>query len=280
MDQALSAVGENGKFQKMLSVIVISVAIISPFMAVGFPFLTASPEFLCREKDNFLINFRKCHKKETCDYKMLDVIVDHEKSIQNFAHEFNLFCDRGYLIPIMGTLFFFGAMSGSVVFGFIPDTYGREKIYKYLSFVLVILHLNLLFIQSAFHLLVVNFFCGMLFFIYSMSTLIITEYFARDKAATIMSFNNAVFPTTGIFLSCFFMFINNWRLLFTITSVASMFVCYLNFKYFVESPRWLIAKNRLDECLEVLGKIAAVNGTEESFKNYIKANQGIVYYNI
>jgi MFS family permease len=273
MDQALQTVGENGRFQKLLSLIVISIAVISPFMAVAFPFLTASPELLCRSQYNHMENYRKCHKNESCDH--LDIIVDHEHSIRNFAHEFDMYCDRSYLIPIMGTLFFFGAMLGSVVFGSIPDTYGREKIYKYLSLVIVILHLNLLFVQSAIHLIIVNFFCGMLFYVYSMSTLIITEYIARDKAALVMSLNNAVFPTTGICLSCFFMFINNWRILFTITTIASSVVCFLNFRYFLESPRWLIAKNRFHECLEVLRKIAVINGREINFNNYIKNNESI-----
>jgi MFS family permease len=273
MEQALIAVGEHGKFQKLLSIIVISVAIISPFMAVAFPFLTAKPEMLCREKFNFLDNYKKCHKEEICDNKTLDIIVDHENSIRNFAHEFDLYCDRGYLLPIMGTLFFFGAMSGSVIFGTIPDTYGREKIYKYLTLVMVILHLNLLFVQSAMHLIIINFFCGMLFYAYSMSTLIITEYIARDKAAIIMSFNNAVFPTTGICISCFFMFINNWRILFTITSTMAICVCYLTFKFFVESPRWLVAKNRIEECIDTLKKIAIINNREEQFKQYLKSNE-------
>ena len=123
---------------------------------------------------------------------------------------------------------------------------------------------------------IINFTAGLVSYSYSMSTLIITEYLDRRYSGIIMSINNAVFPLTGILLAFFFMFINNWRLLFCITSLITFTSAALAYKYFLESPRWLNSKNKMNECFETFREIAKLNGTEDKYKLFIEANSNLV----
>jgi MFS family permease len=172
-------------------------------------------------------------------------------------------------------------MTGSILLSPIPDKYGRASIYKILLTCSFVLHICLLFSFSAVEIVFLNFLCGVAGYAYSMSTLIITEYIDRKTAGTVMSINNAIFPMSGILCALFFMFINNWRILFGITSLISLLVVLVARKYFLESPRWLNSKNRLLECLQVLKKIAELNGNEVIFQKFLEVNSSkFIYINI
>jgi MFS family permease len=275
MNEILISLNENGKFQKIVSVIVLSTSIISPLMGVAFPFLTAKPKMLCKEKDNILNEFRTCNSDEMCKSNLFDILIDHDNSIHNFTTEFNLFCDKGFFIPLIGTIFFFGAMSGSFLFSSLPDRFGRAGVYRIMSFIVCFLQFNMIFLQSPMHLVIINYLNGVFLFAAFMSAIIITEYISRDYAAILMSLRNAIFPITGIFVSLFFYTINSWQILFMFTFLVSFTLCVLNTLYFVESPRWLYAKNKIEDCRVALRKIAKLNGTEESLNKCLEISDGI-----
>jgi MFS family permease len=278
MDLAYESVGSNGKFQKITSVLVIVVASMTLFMSISFPFLTYKPEILCHEKDNFITEFHHCHEEELCKYDMYEYMKVKHNSLDNWAYEFDLYCEKSYFNGLIGTTFFFGGMTGSILLSPIPDKYGRASIYKILLTCSFVLHICLLFSFSAVEIVFLNFLCGVAGYAYSMSTLIITEYIDRKTAGTVMSINNAIFPMSGILCALFFMFINNWRILFGITSLISLLVVLVARKYFLESPRWLNSKNRLLECLQVLKKIAELNGNEVIFQKFLEVNSSKFNY--
>jgi len=276
MDLALETVGTNGKFQKVVTGIILTVASMALLSGIAFPFLTKKPDLLCREKGNELDSYHACHEDETCNNVLYDTIKNHEKSLFNMAYEYEIFCEDAYLSGLIGSSFFFGGIVGSVVFSPIPDLYGREKIYKILLFCVFATHLSFLLSTSKLMIPVINFLAGVVCYSYSMSTLIITEYLDRRYSGIIMSVNNAIFPFTGLILAFFYMFINNWRIMYAITSLMTLTSALLGYKYFLESPRWLNSKNRMNDCFETLKKIAIVNGKEDSFKKYLEANSDLV----
>lgn len=274
MDLAFQSIGSNGKFQKTMSVIVIVVASLTLFYSINFAFLTYRPNFLCREMADYNSDFHHCYEEQLCKSNIYEYLKLKEESINNWAYDFDLYCDKAYFIPLIGTAFFFGGIAGSVVLSPLPDKYGREGIYKILLGCSFILHVLVLFSFNEIQVVIINFLGGFVGYCYSMSTLIITEYLDRDTAGTIMSINNAVFPTTGIICAFFFIYINNWRLLFTFTSILSFIVAYVAYKNFLESPRWLNSKNRIMECLQVFKKIAEINGNEKLFQKFMEVNSG------
>jgi MFS family permease len=276
MDLAFESVGTNGKFQKTISIVIITVASMALLSGIAFPFLTKKPEMLCREKWNELSSFHSCHEEEICNNNHIEYLKNPYNNLYNMAYEFDMYCDNAYFSGVIGTSFFFGGIIGSLFLSPIPDNYGREKIYKILLFCVFLIHLSFLLSSSLVGISVINFIAGVVSYCYSMSTLIITEYLDRKFSGIIMSLNNAVFPLTGILLAFFFMYINNWRILYVITSFITFLTAMLGYKFFLESPRWLNSKNRMTECFDTLKKIAVINGKEKNFQSFMEANATLV----
>ena len=273
MELAIKAVGENGKLQKITTFIVIASSALTLLLAVSFAYLTKQPEFLCRRVNALNLQFQHCDLAENICNSNFELEKDPERSVYNFSYSFDLFCSNAFYIPMLSTLYFFGGILGCVFLSSVPDTYGRQKLYKILMVISLVLHVNLLFAFGPIHLVVLHFLSGIASFAFGMSSVIVSEYIPRNIAGIIMSFTNAIYPFSGITIGLFFMFINNWRVLFFITTLVHVIVTYLTLKYFVESPRWLNCQKKTDECLATLGLIAEINGATKQWEYFKQNNQ-------
>ncbi len=271
MDIALESVGSHGKYQKTISFLIIVVGVLSLLMSSSFPFMTKRPDLLCKEKES-LEGFHPCPENDLCKNDFFDYKKDLSTSLYNWSYEFDFYCDNNYVPPFIGTTFFFGGIIGSVVLSPLPDKYGRQSIYKILLIIIFILNLNVFLTINKWHLILVNALLGIASFAYSMTTVIITEYIDRSYAGMIMSLTSAIFPLSGILVALLFMFINNWRFLFFISSILSFLCVYISQKYFLESPRWLNSKNRFNETLDVFKQIAIINDSEENYQKFLSVN--------
>ena len=271
MDIAFEAVGPNGKFQKIISILVILVAPVTLFISVSFPFMTKRPDFLFKIK-NSLDTYKICPEENLCKNNLYDYLKNPDESLINFSYDFDLYCDKAFFIPMIGTCFFLGGLIGSLLLSPLPDKYGREKIYKFLLIFCLIVNLNILFPLGPWHLILSTLLIGLLSFAYSMSTLIVTEFIDRNIAGIIMSLNNAIFPLTGIVCALYFIFFKNWKVLIFSIIIINVLLIYLSQKYLIESPRWLNSKNRFVETLDVFMQIAKINGNEKEFQKFIDVN--------
>ena len=133
MELAINAVGENGKFQKIIAIIIIGTSSCTLLLSVSYATLTKLPGFLCRNADDLNQHYYECDfSNEFCSYpRKIDFIKDPnpKRSIYNFAYSFNLFCENAYFIPMYSTLFFFGGILGCVFFSTIPDKYGLKNLF-------------------------------------------------------------------------------------------------------------------------------------------------------
>lgn len=298
MEVAFEAVGTHGKWQKILSITIILITPMCLFIGIAFPLLTKEPEFfLCEKeiisKNNNNNNFKDTDyqensqnsKKKTLELCSLKKICEDiksskkfhfepsiEQNLNNWSLSFKLYCSKGYITKLYGTTFFIGGMLGAIILSPLPDKYGRKNIYKYLTLFILIFHLIILFSPNEWILLITIFLLGLTSFAYSMSSSIITEYMDRNYSGMIMTLNNVNFPVTGILCAIFFLYVNNWRLLFFITSSLSMVNYYFIDKYFLESPVWLNSKNKFIETLDTFKKISEINGTEENFMRFKDLN--------
>jgi len=85
--------------------------------------------------------------------------------------------------------------------------------------------------------------------------------------------NNAMLPFSGILVALLYMYVNNWRLLFFMSSLVALLCVVLSQKYLLESPRWLNSKNKFSETLAVLKEIAKINDSEENFNKFLSLNK-------
>jgi MFS family permease len=277
MDLAFEATGQLGKFQKILISIVIFLPMTALIVNAGFPIFTAKPVIFCREKDDFSNKLEKCFLEDIClSPKKYEIKKVPEKSIKNWVYEYDLICQETYKAPLIGTSFFTGAIIGSMFLAQYPDKVGRLTVFKILLLANIFIHLNLLFAQSIEHILFLALLAGITSYISSVLSLLITEFIHRNISGLIMSLRSASFGIVGVLISCFFMTVNNLKILFIITSIIAITIFIVVHIYFVESPRWLNSKNRMLEAIEAFEKLSIINNTHKNFLYFLESNREMI----
>ena len=276
MNECLEAVGNNGKFQKIIVYICVLDSLLTTIYTLIISFLTKQPDFFIINKEN--PNEQPVHtsySREICDVSKYKIIKD-TKSIHNWTYEFNLFCDREYLNTFVIYSILVGQLLGTLLLSPIPDKYGRKTIFIIIITLSLIIHINLILLANPFHIIISNILGGITSFAYTMGFYIIIEYIRKDLTGLVLGLFNAIYPLFGVFLGFFFLTINNFRILFIITTFLSIILTYLTFNYFTESPHWLHSMGRKQECLDVLTFIAKINDREKEWVDFQNKNPEII----
>lgn len=272
MDIAFEAVGSQGKFQRMLLLLAFLVTFLVNMSSSLLPLLAKKPDFLCKEKNTEKNSYKECLENDLCKNEFFKYEKNEATSFKNWAYDFELYCEKSYISPVISSFYFFGGIIGSVFLSPLPDKYGRKEIFNIILIALFVLQLNVFFAINEWHLLLTNFLLGITSYAFSLCVLLITELFDRENAATMISFVAATYPLSGIigtlFLTCF----NNWRALFFVMSAVAFLCVLIGRKYLQESPRWLNSKNRFVETLAVFKEIARINDSEENFNKFLSVN--------
>jgi hypothetical protein len=74
---------------------------------MGLPLLLVKPAFLCLEEGHY----GRCFEDDACGHQFQ---LDIDKSDSSIPLSFHLYCDQGYLINWISSLFFFGKQSFEV----------------------------------------------------------------------------------------------------------------------------------------------------------------------
>lgn len=268
MDECLEIVGNNGKFQKNILYICILSSLLTTIYTLMISFLTKSPDFFIIDKTKLNQNLIKAiYSKEICNSSKYEIKKD-SKSIHNWSYEFDLFCNRYYYNTLIVYSVLFGQFLGTLLLSPFPDKYGRNTIFKILIVISLIIHINLILLINPLHVIISNFLGGITLFAYTMGFYIIIEFLRKDMTGLAIGFFNGIYPLFGVFLGFFFLTINNFRILFIVTTFLSIILTYLTFKYFVESPHWLNSIGRKQECLDVLTFISKVNNKEKEWNDF------------
>ena len=274
MEECIIAAGENGKYQKIITFIGISLGSLPFILSITYAYLTKMPKFLLKDENGqYTIPCDFDQSKFCVNDNNFEYIKDKKNSVDNFTYAFDLYCSKEFFLPLYSTLFFFGGLLGSVLFASIPDKYGRKTIFQILQIFSLILQLNMLFAIGPYHLLFVYFFSGMASYTFGMSSIIIAEYLPRNISNIVMSICNGSFPLCGIIIGIFFWVFNNMKLLFTITCLLQLITTYLTLKYFKESPIWLFSLKLKERFIQTMKEISKINNKEVQFLEWLRINR-------
>ena len=274
IDKINSLIG-IGKFHKLLIFSLISCSFLTCIVSLSFSYMTKQPQFLCRESldKNFThCNFDEekfCNKKK---YPLFEFIKDKSNSLDNWSYNFDLYCSKKNYIVLIGSGFFIGAIFGCIVITPLPDKYGRKIVLQICLTISCILHFLILTSFSPLLLSIVCITSGFISAIYGNFSLYVAEYIPKEKSAMTMSIIDAIYPFMGFMEALYFLFINNWRILFLFTTILHTFATYFILKYLPESPKWLYSQGKAKESLESIKKIAEINEKIIEVETFLKMN--------
>lgn len=269
----MESLGENGFYQKIIIFLVICTSLLTTLYSESISYLTKIPNFDCRDPGMDKTDFHPCIYTEELCSSSIEMKKNYNTSIHNWAYSFDLFCSRESYTTFISDAFFVGGAIGCIVLAKIPDKFGRKKLFCILLILSCILHINLFLTTGAVHGIIVFTFGGFSSFAYGMTGYIISENLPSSKTGIIMGITNGIYPIFGILMGFFYLFINNWRILYFLTAVIHIFVTFFCLKYFQESPRWLASQGNKDECIEAMREIARLNGTTARFEAFLKNNK-------
>ena len=275
IDQINTIIG-FGKFHKLFIFSLISCSFLTCIISLSFSYLTKQPQFLCR--NNSSQDYTKCDFQEEifCSKEKnntFEYIKDKSNSLDNWSYNFDLYCSNKNYIVLIGSGFFVGAILGCVFITPLPDKYGRKIVLKIFLTISCALHFLILVSFNPFLLSILCIISGFVSAIYGNFSLYVAEYIPKENSAMTMSFIDAVYPFMGFIEALYFLTINNWRILFTFTTILHAFATFFVLKYLPESPKWLYSKGKINESLESIKYIADVNGKSKEVETFLNLNK-------
>ena len=281
IDKINSIIG-IGKFHKLLIFSLISCSFLTCIISLSFSYMTKQPQFLCKE--NTEENFTKCNfdEEKFCNkkkYPLFEYIKDKSNSLDNWSYSFDLYCSNKRYIVFIGSGFFIGAIFGCIFITPLPDKYGRKIVLQICLSISCILHFLILTSFNPFLLSLVCIISGFFSAIYGTFSLYVAEYIPKENSAMAMSFIDAIYPCMGFLEGLYFLFINNWRVLFLFTTILHIFATYFILKYLPESPKWLYSKGKTNEFLEIMKYIADFDGKSKDIETFLILNNNELKYN-
>ncbi len=181
-----------------------------------------------------------------------------------------------YIIPAMdmsaswqgliGSSPLIGVFIGSLLFGKLSDTYGRQNIYKYNFVVLVVASVLQFFVNTAMPLFILRLILGIVIGAeYAIGPAIITEFVpSRLRGMTLATLNVAWtvgyvgsvvigYAMEGMGDDC-------WRWMLASSAVFGVIILIIRIGM-PESPRWLVLHGRTEEAIAVVKKFIGENVT-------------------
>ena len=275
-DEALEAVGQFGRYQFAVQIILSFTKFFQEMQVLIAYFLTLEPQWRCNGKlQTSCLNETNSHKNESynkangsetfpfedlrrCSLprELWEYTESKDYSVITY---FDLSCDESWEVYLIMSISFAGWALGSVLFGWLADNYGRKKVL--ISCYITMLGSSLIgvFSPNIESLIISRFFvgfymAGVLLTILAYSSELVGNKYRPATSIELMivsSFAQCILPALALLF-------NNWRILLSACSALN-FVIVITFKWVPESPRWLYKYGRVNEANEILKEIANVN---------------------
>ncbi|KAL4449171.1 hypothetical protein ABPG74_015553 [Tetrahymena malaccensis] len=258
IDKALEYVGDNSRFQKGVINILSITWMLFSFMIMGQPFLFQEPVFKCKfsETDTDL---KECSFQQACKahYKEIDM----EQSSDSVTLDFELYCDRQYLIGVCGSIFF----AGNAISGFIFPPLSNKKGRKF-ALCLSILLAGVSIILCAFshnivQFMIMFFFCGVGLNGFETISLVYVSEISAEKFRNYSTISlGCAWSIAQILYGFITYYINSWRYqCIFLMGIPFLILFWIARGYLLETPRYLVSKSRFADARAVLNIICHRN---------------------
>jgi len=273
LKDVMKIVGDKGKYQYIIIIIVFGFSILTDIYILQLPFILEEPMLNVKFKnstDNYtLVEYSLFY----CNSELFEIEKNTENSIHNLAYQYNIYCENFYIKYLIKIALYVGLFISYLIFNSFPDKHGRERLFQYITIASLFIQINLLINFGSIHTIIIYLFGGFLSFFHSMCYYITIEFISQDWAGFVLGLTNSVFPIFGLLLCLYYYLINNWRILYIILIAINIILIFITLKYLVETPSWLSSVGRRDELIENLNFIAEINNNIIQWKQYQQENK-------
>ncbi|VEN36260.1 unnamed protein product [Callosobruchus maculatus] len=309
LDEVLPSVGEYGKYQKLVLWFVLLPGVFPcGFHAYNQLFMAATPDHWCyvpdlaqMEKENARnlsiplettldgqLRFSKCnmynisYENASRTFKNFDGIPTNtstasckngwyfDEDYKSVVTEWNLVCDRDFLVTLGLVLLGASGLVGNYIFGYIQDGVGRKPAYFIYLLIQCIFGTATAFASN--YVMWVIFRIGVGFTVPAIlgtPYVMAIELVGPKYRVTVTILINIAYSLSLVSLAIIVWAVRDWRWMTLLTTLpfAALFATWW---VLPESPRWLLARGRYDEAEKILCKMAKVNGNNSLSKDFLQ----------
>ena len=177
------------------------------------------------------------------------------------AH-FGLICERGHLVPVLGSALFFGGAFGVLLFSWLSDKIGRGLTLRIILVGMVLSNVCAVFAQGIYMYIAAKAFVGLCGI---SGGAVVYAYFSEVSGGEVAkkggtNGSNGGYAVGLLFLVGLGMWTQNWRTMEVVICAIGLIICIASF-FLPESPRWLVTAGRGEDAREAFAVIARWNGT-------------------
>ncbi|XP_074128851.1 steroid transmembrane transporter SLC22A24-like isoform X1 [Sminthopsis crassicaudata] len=190
-------------------------------------------------------------------------VYDQSIFTSSIVTEWNLVCDSKSLKSLSQMLFLIGILLGFLIMGYLSDKFGRKWILILSYFLFAVFSTGAAFAQevlvyNCFRFLIGFFMTGILLCCSSL----VMEWATIKLRSPLTVVISLLISLGHLFVGLLSYGIQEWRKFQLIVSAPFFFILLTNW-WLLESPRWLIVNNKLDDALKMLRKAAKINGKKD-----------------
>ncbi|XP_017772552.1 PREDICTED: organic cation transporter protein-like [Nicrophorus vespilloides] len=296
-DDVIPLLGNFGRYQKRIYLLLCLPAIICAFHKLGNVFLGAKPDYRCQLPDEFpnatyALSEEQFNASYPWDYKnnkfdtcLMKVdgeeiscdhyIYDYSKYESSAVIEWDMVCGKSYMRATGDALFMVGVMLGSIIFGDLSDRFGRKLIF-FISLVIQVVFGLIAAVAPEFWTFtftraIVGATTSGVFLVAYVIAMEMVGPSDRLAAGVICQ----MFFSTGYMLTALFAYyIHDWRWLQIALTVPGLI--FFSYWWFIpESARWLISKDRVVEAKVLIQRAAKENKvtiTNDQLDNLLRSD--------
>ncbi|KAI0529492.1 hypothetical protein KFK09_002044 [Dendrobium nobile] len=173
--------------------------------------------------------------------------------------DFSLECSSPVLHALPASSFYAGCLVGGISLATLADSrLGRKNSLVFSSFIMSLTAVLTAFSPNLAVYAVLRFACGFARANVGTSAFVLSSELVSRRHRNRVSILTFIFSTTGFLSLPAIAFLNraySWRVLYLYTSIPSLFYSIFLHFFMMESPRWLLLKDKTKEAIETLKKL-------------------------
>ncbi|XP_033637823.1 solute carrier family 22 member 3-like [Asterias rubens] len=185
---------------------------------------------------------------------------DTEYNESTIVTQLDLVCDRKILVELSQTFLLFGMLVGSLLFGYLSDTFGRKRTLLGACLANGVIGIGVSFVWNYLGIVALWFLVGVCAQGYNQVQFVTIMEMFPPECRTLLGSCNTMFWGVGVAsIAPIAYILRNWRDMQIAISVPC-FVAVPLFCIIDDSVRWLLSTGRTDDAIIVINKMARCNG--------------------